>query len=247
MSEPGLVQQLATELERSGVDLRAMGLAWARAAPVVAIVPAFGLRALPGPVRAVMGLSLAACAAPAVGASTPQSGPWAWSLLEAVLRGLPIGVAAAVPLWAATMAGGAVDSVRGVSDGVSVPVVEGKPSPMGVVMALLASVAFFGSGGPARIVSALARAPAANVHAVAHAAYDLAAGVEIAVAVAAPVLGASLIIELAAALTARAAVPAQVHVLLAPLRSFAILAVVSLVLERMAGLIDVLVAARPHL
>ncbi len=245
MGDPGLVQQIALELGKSGVDLRAMGFAWARAAPVVAVVPAFGLRALPGPVRAVMGLALAACVAPAIVPAADSSLPWAWGLLESALRGVPIAIAAAVPLWAATMAGGAVDAVRGANDGMSVPVVEGRPTPMGVPMAMLAAVAFLGGGGPARVAAALAHAPPISSGAAAHAAFDLAAGIQIAIAVAAPVLAAAVIVELAAALTARAAVPAQIHVLLAPLRSFALLAIASIVLDRMTGLIDVLVATRP--
>jgi len=245
MSEPGVVAQIAMELERSGVDLRAMGYAWARAAPVVAVVPAFGLRALPGPVRAVMGLSIAACVAPALKTAVDPSVPWAWGLAHAAMRGIPVALATAVPLWAATMAGGAADAARSSNDAVPMPVVEGRPTPTGVLMAMLAAVAFFASGGPARVVAALASAPSPGTGMLEHVAYDLASGIQIAVSVSAPILAASVIVELAAALTARAAVPAQIHVLLAPLRAFAVLAVTALVLDRMMGMIDLLVAARP--
>ena len=53
---------------------------------------------------------------------------------------------------------------------------------------------------------------------------NLAAGVELAVAVAVPVVVASMVFEVASALVARAASPAFVQPLLAPLRSLAFLA-----------------------
>ena len=52
MAGPGLLESVAQLLGAEGVDLGAWGLAWARVAPAVGIVPAFGLRALPAPVRA---------------------------------------------------------------------------------------------------------------------------------------------------------------------------------------------------
>ena len=53
---PSLVGTIADAFARSGVDLGALGLAWARVTPAVTLVPAFGLRALPAPARAVMAL-----------------------------------------------------------------------------------------------------------------------------------------------------------------------------------------------
>ena len=86
-------------------DLVAFGLAWARALPTIALVPAFGLRALPAPARGIVALALAAAfwpaAAPAARVDTAV--PWIALALEQILLGLPIAVAAAVPLWAATM------------------------------------------------------------------------------------------------------------------------------------------------
>jgi len=48
----GLLESLARLLEQNGIDLAAWGLAWARVAPLLAVVPAFGLRALSASVRA---------------------------------------------------------------------------------------------------------------------------------------------------------------------------------------------------
>ncbi len=123
-----LVSAIADVLARSGVDLAALGLAWARAVPAVTMVPAFGLRALPAPARAVLGLALAASIFPAL---TPvavgaDSRPWILLALVEVARGLPVAISAAVPLWAATMAGGVADALRGSQDTMSAPTVEGR-------------------------------------------------------------------------------------------------------------------------
>ena len=83
---------------------------------LLTLVPAFGLRALPLAARGVVGLALAAAVAPAVASTsvaTPARLPWIALAFEQIVRGLPVAVAAAVPLWAATMAGGLVDTLRG--------------------------------------------------------------------------------------------------------------------------------------
>jgi hypothetical protein len=48
-------------------------------------------------------------------------------------------------------------------------------------------------------------------------------------------LAASIVVEVAGALVARAASPAQLHLLLAPLRALCMLAMMAVVLARMAG------------
>lgn len=244
---PGLVEAVATELARGEMDLVSLGLGWARAAPVVAIVPAFGLRALPAPARAVIAIAIAATIAPAVAADPSlASRNWVLALIAAFLQGLPIAIAAAVPLWAATMAGGVIDAVRGSNDTVSMPTVEGRPSTLGVPMALLASTVFLATGGPSRVAMALALpSTVPGSQAVLRAALDLSSGITIALSVAAPVLAASIVVEIAGALVARAASPAQIHSLLAPARSLAILGVAALLFERMAALVALAVRASP--
>ena len=228
--------------------MSAMAMGWARAAPVVAIVPAFGLRAVPAPVRALMGLAMAAVIAPALqGDRTLLEHGWMAAVCMSVLQGLPIAIAAAVPLWAATMAGGVVDAVRGASDLVSIPSIENRPTQLGVPFALMASVVFLATGGPARVVAALATGSglASPQAALVRAAFDIAGGVEIALAIAAPVLTASIVVEIGAALMARSATPAQVQSLFAPLRSIAILAVVALGFDRMVQWMALAVRASP--
>jgi flagellar biosynthetic protein FliR len=242
---PTVLGTIAEAFARSGVDLGALGLAWARATPAVTLVPAFGLRALPAPARGVMALAFAACIFPALTpVMTASSQPWPVQALAEVARGLPVAVAAAVPLWAATMAGGVADALRGSQETPSVPTVEGKATPLGVPLSLLASAIFLATGGPARIVKALALDPV-GAHPLLAAADDLLRGISLAVALGGPLLAAAVVIEIAAALIARAASPAQVHSLLAPLRALGTLAVMAIVLERVATALARAVDATP--
>ena len=233
---PSILATVVEAFESSGVDLAALGLAWARVMPTVVLVPAFGLRALPLPARAVLGLALAASIFPALAPASHASLaiPWPFLAIGEIVRGLPIAIAAAVPLWAATMAGGMVDALRGSQETTSAPSVEGRSTPLGVPLSLLASAIFLGTGGPARVVDALATREL-GPHPLLAAAQDLTSGIALAVALGGPLLAAAVVIEVAAALIARAASPAQVHALLAPLRALGILAVLAIVLERFAG------------
>jgi type III secretory pathway component EscT len=245
MGEPSVVATIADAFVRSGVDLAALGLAWARVMPAVTLVPAFGLRALPAPARAVMGLAFAACIFPALGpAAIPSSRPLVLLALVEVARGVPLAVAAAVPLWAATMAGGVADALRGSQETPSVPTVEGKATPLGVPLSLLASAIFLATGGPARVVKALALHPVGD-HPLLAAAGDVLGGIALAVALGGPLLAAAVVIEIAAALVGRSASPAQVHALLAPLRALGTLAVMAVVLERVATALARAVEAAP--
>jgi type III secretory pathway component EscT len=245
MHEPSVVASVADALTRSGVDLAALGLAWARVMPAVTLVPAFGLRALPASARAVMGLAFAACIFPALGpVAVPSSQPWVLLVLVEVARGIPLAIAAAVPLWAATMAGGVADALRGSQETPSVPVVEGKATPLGVPLSLLASTIFLATGGPARVVTALALHPV-GPHPLLAASQDLLGGIALAVALGGPVLAAAVVIEIAAALIARSASPAQVHALLAPLRALGTLTVLAVVFERVASALARAVEASP--
>lgn len=235
LSETGsLLEEVARLLGPSSGDLEAWGLAWARVAPSIAIVPAFGLRAVPAPARAVLALMMAAAIAPALLPVEGARGIWALDLLVEAARGLPIALAAAIPLWAATMVGGVVDALRGANEALSTPLVEGRPTALGIVFSLTAGLVFLGTGGPSRLALALAEPASSLADPLARAAHDLAAGISIAIALAAPLIAASLVLEIAGALIARAASPAQLHAWLAPLRSLALLALAALLFERMA-------------
>jgi type III secretory pathway component EscT len=242
-SSSALLTEIARAFSESGIDLASVGLAWARVAPTVAIVPAFGLKALPGPARAVLGLALAVSIFPALTGVVVAHGnePWPLLAVEEILRGLPVALGAAIPLWAATMAGGLVDTLRGAQDQTSFATVEGRVSPLGVPFALLASAIFLSTGGPARVVTELASRDLAP-HPVLAAAHNLVHGIGLAVAIGAPLLAASLVLEIAGALVARAASPAQVHLLIAPLRALGLLAVIGIVLDRIAAVLALAIA-----
>ena len=141
MLTPSLLGTLAAAFDGADINLAALGLAWARAMPAVTLGPTFGQRAVPAPARAVMGLALAASIFPAltpVAASTSE--PFVVLALIEGARGLPLAIAAAVPLWlwAATMAGGGADALRGSQETPGAPTVEGRATPLGVLLSLLA-------------------------------------------------------------------------------------------------------------
>jgi type III secretory pathway component EscT len=223
----------------SPAEIQSIGLAWARVSPAIAIVPAFGLKALPTPARGILALAIAAGIYPALAPVTvahPDT-PWLLLAFEQIVTGLPIAVAAAVPLWAATMAGGLLDTLRGAaSDGAGSPAVEGRASSFGILLSLFASAAFLATGGAARVASALATAEL-PAHPLLAASHDLVAGITLAVAVGGPLLAAAVVLEVAFALVARAASPAQIHALLAPLRALGLLAVVAIVIDRIGALL----------
>jgi len=213
----------------AGIDLVALGHAWARVLPIVVIVPAFGLRALPPAARAVIGLALAAAIAPSLG----LAGATAGGLANDIARGLSVALAAAVPLWAATMAGGVVDAVRGAPDLGAAPVVEGRATGLGVPLSILASAIFLAGGGAARVVSAVSHA-GGTADPIVLAARDLSDGITLAVALGAPVLVASIVVEAGAALLTRASNPALTSAFLAPLRALVVLAVLAVSVDRVA-------------
>lgn len=224
-------------------ELAAIGLAWVRVSPTVALVPAFGLRALPLPARGILTLAMAAAIYPSLMpiVLAERSVPWPLLAMEQLVVGLPVALAAAVPLWAATMAGGLGDALRGAQDGPGLAVVEGKASSFGVLVSLLASVVFLGTGGAARVTGALATRPLPD-HPLLAAAHDLVGGIGVAVALGGPLLAAAIVLEVTFALIARAASPAQVHALFAPLRALGLLAVVAIVLDRMSTLVATSIA-----
>ncbi len=227
-----------------GVDLRALMLAWARVAPSVAIVPAFGLRGLPAPVRIGLALCLALLIVPTVslqiepsGAGMPggHGGGFALAMLWQSLIGLPVAVTAAVALWAATMTGGLVDNLRGGRERANLPVVEPESTPLGAALSVLVGVFFLESGGVSRIAEALMRAQAPGLSTAALIAEQLVGGIQLAFAVAAPLLAAALVLEVASALVSRAASPAFVQPLVTSLKSLALLGAAALLLDRMAA------------
>jgi type III secretory pathway component EscT len=224
-----------------GPDLRAWSLAWVRALPIVTIVPAFGLSAVALPIRLSLAAALALAAAPALRPLASDGSPFVVSLVREASAGLPVAIAAAAILWATVMAGGLADNLRGAREVSELPLLDEPSPPLSALFGLFAAVAFIEVGGVARLADALAR-PELGVPWAA-AAQRVAASIGVAVAIAAPLVLGSVLIELAGALVARAASPAFVLPLLAPLRSLALLAVVWVSFNRIAELVVILEGA----
>jgi flagellar biosynthetic protein FliR len=227
---------LQAELALAEGQLAGWALAWARFVPAITLVPAFGLRALPAAVRVVLGLALSAAVAPVV-RPTLHAGPWALQLLAELMSGLPVALSAAVALWTATMAGGVIDDLRASRQMSALPNVESGATVSGALFAMLAALAFLQGGGAARVAASLAHLDADFRHPLMSAAAQLAAGIQLAVAVATPIVICAIVVEVAGALMARAATPAAIERLLAPIRSVVLLAALALLLDRMVALV----------
>ena len=227
-----------------GVDLRGWALAWARVSPALTLVPAFGLNALPAQTRAALGLALAVSIAPSL---RPEqlSAPLGVALILEAARGLPVALAAAGALWAAGMAGGLADNLRGARETQTLPVLDEDVSPLGALLSLLVALIFLEGGGAARVAAALTSNVTISYGVLWQVTVGLTHSIELALAVAAPIVAVSIIAELANALIARSATPAHVVALLAPLRSVLILVAFALLFERMASLLALVAAHSP--
>jgi type III secretory pathway component EscT len=233
---------LQAALERGGASWQQWLLAWARVLPLVTIVPAFGSRLMPAPARAVFGLGLAGLLVPAIAPDVSSQSHWAIGFIRELFRGLPVALSSGALIWASMMAGGLVDDLRGASQQQSNVFQEAR-TPLGAFLGLFATGAFLKLGG---VESALASllGGAARQGALAHAAADLVSSLHIAFALCAPVLCVSVVWEVAGALIARAASPAHVQSLLAPLRAMVVLGAFALVLPAVFEFILEVLAAR---
>jgi len=237
-------QILQPVLAALGGDLRGWALAWARVTPALTLVPAFGLNALPVQTRAALGLALAVSIAPSLRpAELPV--PFAVALALEAVRGLPVALAASGALWAAGMAGGLTDNIRGARESQALPIVDEDTSPLGALLSLLVALVFLEGGGAARVAAALSSDISISHGTLWRIALGLTHAIELALAVAAPVVAVSIVLELANALVARSATPAHVVALLAPLRSIFVLVAFALLFERMASLLASVAAQSP--
>lgn len=226
-----MAPEIAAWLSELGISLEAWLLAWARVTPLLLLVPAFGGSALPAAARAGLGLSLALAIAPALGPASGRSLPLALELAREVALGLPVAVGAALLMHTALMAGGAIDDLRGSRETAALPMFEGATTPLGALLGLLVIIAFHQSGASARLVALLA-VPRPESVGLLGITSSIVMSVGFAVAAAAPIAVAAIVLSVAEALVARAATPAHVTGLLAPLRGVALLAIVALVLDR---------------
>ena len=222
-------------------EIRALLLAWARALPLVTIVPAFGLGAVALPIRIGLALGMALAVAPALRPVLADGVPLFAALLREAALGLPLALATSAFLWAAIMAGGLVDNLRGARENVEGPFLDEPTTPLAALLGLFAGLAFLETGGAARVASALAEPRL--VTGLGAAVERISDAMGVAVALAAPLVAGSIVVEVALGLVARAASPAYVFPLLLPLRSLSLLVLLWIALDRVVELL-VLLAAR---
>jgi flagellar biosynthetic protein FliR len=147
-------------LENLEQSVGLLGLGAARTVPLAWSIPVFGGPNLPAQIRIGLGLGLSALCFPLLVASPPAGGAVAWALLATreVLVGVVMGFVCACMFRAAEAAGELTDVLRGANlAGALSPVGEGRTSPLGALMLLLAAVVFLEIGGIGRVVSALGR------------------------------------------------------------------------------------------
>jgi type III secretory pathway component EscT len=165
------------------------------------------------------GLVLALSALP-TGASENQFGTelrnLPWCLIQALVTGIPIGIASAVPVWTATMAGGVLDTLgcagRPEDTGTSTNVV-----PFSGLFSLLACTLFFETGGPSRVVLLVLSEQTDGIL-FARLVHHLTSGIGVAIAVVSPVLAASTLGEIIVAVADGIPASGWLRFVLAPFR-----------------------------
>lgn len=224
-------------MERAGLLVVALALGGARVAPVVWMVNPLGGARLPAPARIGLSLLLAGLAAPLLLASAGSAGldqaPAARLVLllaRELLIGLVLGLVASAAFQAAETAGRLADTVRGATLAEVLDPTSGqRASPLAALYVLVATLVFFAIGGVPRVIDALlasyrtlpigggldtaAARGAARVVAAASARV-IASGVGLA----APVIVALWLADLALGLIARAAPQLPVYFLGLPLK-----------------------------
>jgi flagellar biosynthetic protein FliR len=220
-----------------GPSLAALVLGAARAVPIVWLVGPLGGVRLPAAARVGMAALLAGLAWPVLTASAAAAGldgvstlRLALLLARELLVGLVLGLVASAAFRAAESAGRLADTLRGANlADVLVPDTDQRASPLAVLYLLLATLVFFQIGGVPRLLDALLASyralpiggglgvgPARGAAAVVAlaSARVLASGV----ALAAPVIVALWLTDLALGLIARAAPQVPVYFLGLPLK-----------------------------
>jgi flagellar biosynthetic protein FliR len=143
--------------------LLAVGLGAARTVPVTWLVSPLGGARLPATARVAFGLLLAGLASPALAAAAARAGLdragaafLGLVLAREILVGLGVGLVVSFAFRAAEAAGRLVDVLRGASLAeVLVPTSDERASPVGALYVLLATLVFLELGGVPRLLAAL--------------------------------------------------------------------------------------------
>ncbi len=210
--------------------LLAVGLGAARIVPVTAGVSPFGGAHVPAPARVAFGLMLACLVEPALevavvraGLEHAGGGLILLVLAREILVGFGVGLIVSFAFRAAEAAGRLVDTLRGASMAeVLVPTTDERASPMGALYVLLATLVFLELGGVPRLLEALLTSYTAVPLAGAVAPPTLRAAasvvvvassrlIEVALALAAPVVVALWLTDLALGVIARVAPEVPVY------------------------------------
>jgi type III secretory pathway component EscT len=231
-----LLEALSSELAASGIDPTGWVLCWARLLPSLILIPAFGLPGFPIVIRVGFASVLAAVVAPSLPVAAYSPGPLLLALGAELARGLPVALSAAFCVWGALMAGNLIDELRAGAPPLKSPFDAGEPSsPLGILLSLAASVAFFRLGGPARLADALAVARPLHEQDLHALVSSLAHGVQFAVALAGPLLALVPFLELLHALVARSTAPISAQVVFGPFKAVALLGMAAVLLDRIAA------------
>jgi flagellar biosynthetic protein FliR len=216
----------------------AVGLGAARAVPVTWMVSPLGGGRLPAMMRVGLGMLLAALRAPALAsaaaaAEIAQASAPALVLLVAreILVGLTLGLVVSFAFRAAEAAGRLADTLRGANVAeILVPTTDERSSPLGALYLLVATALFLEIGGVPRLVEALGRsydavpmaavpsAAAGAARASALVALASARLIESALGLAAPVVVALWLTDVALGLVARLAPQLPVYFVGLPLK-----------------------------
>jgi flagellar biosynthesis protein FliR len=178
-----------------------------------------------------MGLALAL--APSIPASALAGGePWPLVLLAALMRGIPLAIVASVSLWAAMVAGGVADTAVGSARFRPAPATLGpRVTPLSTLLGLLASIAFFETGGASRVVERLSSGGGPGLQG---AVQDLAAGIALGVGVGAPFLVAVAVVDVAISVATQDRPAVFPESVFAPLRALVLLIGAAALFERVA-------------
>jgi flagellar biosynthetic protein FliR len=240
-----LASWLAPDLERV---IWAVGVGAARTLPIAWMIPAFGGHNVPPQVRMGLGLALSALCLPHVLLALPGAASvtfWILLLVREAAVGLTVGFVGSLVFLAAEGAGRLIDTLRGANLAeVLSPATEGRSSPLGDVMLLLACVIFLEMGGVTMVATALYRSyeavpltlasTPANLGAVARlVVLTTAMLLESILALAAPAVVAMLLADLVLGAIARMAPQIPVYFVGMPLKA---LAGVGIVLVGLGGL-----------
>lgn len=222
-------------------QLLRVALMGVRTLPLVLLVPAFGLRAAPLPFKLAIALVLGLTVAPVWLQGPVASEPWLVLILRELVSGLPLALGAAALLWAASMAGDLVsDSYRDVG-AVSFDAVPGANSSLGVLLSLLCAIGFLEVGAPVRLLRALAHSTGSawatsfgSKQWWLQVVEQVLGAIDLALAIAAPLLAVSFATHIAFALMARASVPLSGSPALPALRAVVLLVLFSLLFQAIA-------------